>query len=288
VAVASIVVHTHPGSYPFRVYLLWYFAEHWRRAGHRVDVIAGPWPVPGAHIAILHVDLTRVPAEYAALRDAYPVLLNGAVRDIGKRRLGALTGVEVAREDAYDGPVIVKTDLNARGIPERLARRAGQSRVARLWDRVLDHAFPRRPTGRLWHRRYPVFRDRRAVPGWVWRRADLVVHRWMPEPAPEGGYVTRSWRFLGDRTWDTRRLNPGPHFTKGTGAGVTVPGTPAPPELPALRTALGFDFGKFDYVIHQGRPVVLDVNHTPGDIPATGLPREAIPWLAEGLARWLP
>lgn len=283
---ATVAIHTHPGAFPFPVYLLSHLAEHWRRGGLRVEVVEGPRPVAGARIGILHVDLTRVPAEYLALRAAYPVLLNGTVADIGKRRLGALTGVEVGRDDAYDGPVIVKTDLNARGIPERLARRLGQSRVARLRDQVLDHLLPWRPTGRLWHGSYPVFPSRCAVPGWVWRRVDLVVHRWVPETAPEGGYVTRTWRFLGDRTWDTRRLSSDPRFLKGIGTGVTAPGTPPPPALPALRAALGFDYGKFDYVLHDGQAVVLDVNLTPGDTAATGLPREAVPWLADGLARW--
>jgi hypothetical protein len=39
------------------------------------------------------------------------------------------------------------------------------------------------------------------------------------------------------------------------------------PDVPeAIREArgrLGFDYGKFDFVIHQGRPVLLDANSTP-------------------------
>ena len=36
-----------------------------------------------------------------------------------------------------------------------------------------------------------------------------------------------------------------------------------------LRQELGFDYGKFDYVVHDGRPVLLDANKTTG---AAGLP----------------
>jgi hypothetical protein len=36
------------------------------------------------------------------------------------------------------------------------------------------------------------------------------------------------------------------------------------PEVLALRRQLGFDMGKFDYVIHEGKPVVLDTNKTVG------------------------
>ena len=43
-----------------------------------------------------------------------------------------------------------------------------------------------------------------------------------------------------------------------------------PGEIVALRQRLGFDFGKFDYVLHQGRSYLLDVNRTPafGHSPA--------------------
>ena len=37
-----------------------------------------------------------------------------------------------------------------------------------------------------------------------------------------------------------------------------------PDELRALRRQLGFDYGKFDFVMHEGRAVLLDANKTPG------------------------
>ena len=37
-----------------------------------------------------------------------------------------------------------------------------------------------------------------------------------------------------------------------------------PPELRAERERLGFDFGKFDFVMHDGEPILLDANRTPG------------------------
>jgi hypothetical protein len=36
------------------------------------------------------------------------------------------------------------------------------------------------------------------------------------------------------------------------------------PEIPELAKRMGFDFGKFDYVMHEGKPVLLDANKTPG------------------------
>ena len=31
-----------------------------------------------------------------------------------------------------------------------------------------------------------------------------------------------------------------------------------------LREQMGFDYGKFDYVIHEGKPILLDANKTVG------------------------
>ncbi|HEX2882002.1 MAG TPA: hypothetical protein VHO25_20930, partial [Polyangiaceae bacterium] len=42
----------------------------------------------------------------------------------------------------------------------------------------------------------------------------------------------------------------------------------------ALRKKLGFDMGKFDYVIHEGKPVVFDTNKTVGAQPGTPSPEQ--------------
>src|SRR5213079_1238108 len=36
------------------------------------------------------------------------------------------------------------------------------------------------------------------------------------------------------------------------------------PEIVEARKRLNFDYGKFDYVLHEGRPVLLDTNKTTG------------------------
>ena len=36
-----------------------------------------------------------------------------------------------------------------------------------------------------------------------------------------------------------------------------------PDELRVVRAALGFDYGKFDFVLRNGKPILLDVNRTP-------------------------
>ena len=46
---------------------------------------------------------------------------------------------------------------------------------------------------------------------------------------------------------------------------------PVPEDLHAMRARLRFDYGKFDYVVHSGRLVLLDANRTPtyrGAVPS--------------------
>jgi hypothetical protein len=51
---------------------------------------------------------------------------------------------------------------------------------------------------------------------------------------------------------------------------------PVPDELRQRRHELGFNYGKFDFVLHQGKAILLDANKTPGR------PRNLMNLLAEG------
>ena len=283
---ADVVVHVHPALPLWPNSLVAQLLPLWRARGLRTRVVAGPTPVGSGRVGILHVDLTRVPSEYESIRPAYSALLNGTVTDIGKRRLAAELTVE--RSDPYDGPVIVKTDLNAGGVPERMARRRGQAWPARAAGTLLDHLFPHRPTGRWWHRDrpYPIYPRKSAVPSWVWRRTDLLVQRFVREPA-RPGYTQRIWVFLADVDFHLARHTSDlrlPH-ERATDAVLL---DEVPTELRVLRTSWGFDLGKFDYVLSDGKPVLLDANKTPSfGLDATPFHRAALPRLAEGIQRWL-
>jgi hypothetical protein len=62
--------------------------------------------------------------------------------------------------------------------------------------------------------------------------------------------------------------------------------TEVPDELVALKAAEGFDFGKFDYVMHDGRAVVFDLNKTPGFTGDRTSPR--VRHLSTGIDAFLP
>jgi hypothetical protein len=72
----------------------------------------------------------------------------------------------------------------------------------------------------------------------------------------------RFWVFCGDRERCSRYVSP----KRMIKAAETIrrETVPVPPELRVLRQKLGFDYGKFDFVVHEGQAVLLDANNTPG------------------------
>jgi hypothetical protein len=269
---ATILVLVHPHDRFFaRSFIVASLFEHWAAQGHTVHVHAGTAGAPPADVAILHVDLSVVPAPYVDLVRSYPVALNAGTVDIRKRRHSQHL---VAADDDWQGPVIVKTDLNSGGAPEwghqQLAAKLGQQVAAPV----------RRFPGA-----YPIFAARALVPTMVWRDPSLVVEKFLPE-RDEYGYYLRHWIFLGDRERCTRNRGSQP-TVKGADVNERVP-VPVPDEIRAARARLGFDYGKFDFVLHEGRPVLLDVNRTPTFPPVlAGVVQAGAAHLAEGIEAFL-
>ena len=110
-----IVHHKNAGDGLTAPYLINLMRPELERAGWIVtDVVGTSRKIP-ADAAILHVDLSLVPDEYREFVESYPVAINGNILDIRK---SSTSRNRVLRGDAYDGPVIVKTDLNSAGLPE--------------------------------------------------------------------------------------------------------------------------------------------------------------------------
>jgi len=240
-------------------YLVQRLADFWREDGHEVVELCGAARSEPADVAILHVNLSVVPQPYLDLAARFPVTLNVRARDIRK----SSTSRNLLRPgDAWQGPVIVKSDLNFGGRPER-----------RLEPRLLDRLAPdgtRRRRAAVaaglaspiaTPRDYRVFERLDDVPRRLRRRRDLVVERFLPE-CEDGLYHTRMYQFLGDHERCARIGSPSPILKAGT-AGTTEWVEPHP-EARAWRAALGLDYGKIDYVVHEGTPVLLDANKTTG------------------------
>jgi hypothetical protein len=236
-----VAILTHAADDFRGPYFLRFIAECWHEAGIEVKVHRGLGTPPPADLAIVHVDLSVVPDVYVELANSYAKVLNVHVTDITKV---AVSRQLVRRGDGYDGPVIVKTNLNWGGIRE-----------ASLERRALE---PRDIRALLEYRVYPSASE---VPPRVWGDASRIVDRFLPE-IRDDHYCLRTWMFFGDRETNSLSYSKSPVVKSSNVVRREV--VPEIPEaLRARRLELGVDYGKFDYVIRDGEVVLYDVNKTP-------------------------
>lgn len=228
----------------------------WAAAGAEVELVEGPPPHGHADLVVSHVDLTVTPQAYRTAFEKFPLVLNAQVHDISKRSISRYL-VRSPRETS--DPVIVKTNLNCGGGPERGAMRRG-----RLFSRGVEKILRRFPwpvSGILDATRYPTFPDAASVPWPVWRNPRLIVEQLRTERKGDL-YCLRQYIFLGDR--EIASVSYSPHVVVKAADIVHRERLDViPPALRELRARLGFDFGKFDYVEVDGEVIVFDVNRTP-------------------------
>lgn len=250
-----------------QTYFMGEMADMWRADGHDVREQRGPCDDAAGDICILHVDLTVAPGEYVDYARRFPVAINAGTADTSKRRIA--TGL-LAPSDGWTGPVIVKTNRNHHGLIESRLAAAG------LMPGSFARVFPE----------YPILGSMKEVPAVAWTNPDLVVERFQPE-RHEGLYCLRVWMFMGDRETSARVFSYHPIVKSANIVGrEAVPDVPE--DLRRLRRELGFDFGKFDYGIVDGRVVLYDANRTPtvGNFPREQyLPR--VRHLADGIKAFL-
>ncbi len=256
-AIGHIVVIDHEqGGFEEGGYVLGSIIQLWQEMGLKVSIQKGLDPIPDADLAIMHVDLTQVPDNYLASARHYPKVLNSRVADISKRTISADV---VRRGDGYKGPVIVKTDNNCGGAREAdLARQnSGLTRYIRAVRRRLPWALQ----SDMHYYDYKVYDSVSEVPKAVWFNRDLVIERFLPE-VEDGHYCLRSWVFLGDKEVNFRSFSEH-KIIKGDRAVRREMVPEVPDDLRQRRKDLGFDYGKFDYAIVNGRAVLYDANRTP-------------------------
>jgi hypothetical protein len=263
----AILWHERDRKRELAQYAITHLAECWRSDGHAVHFLFGTERYEPADLIIVHVDLSVVPARYLEFAARYPIALNGRVQDI---RRTAFSRNLVGRDDGYAGPVIVKSNANHAGAPERtragLDPRAFVSRVRRRLGAVVRPQRPEAPPVFGTPLDYRIFeRAAEVPPGWF-GLPDLVVERFVPERVGDE-YAVRNYQFLGDRFTCTRMVAPHPIVNAYTQ--VRVEPIELDPVVEAWRHQFGFDYGKFDYVVRDGSPVLLDTNKTTG---AAGLP----------------
>src|SRR5580765_1354501 len=260
----GILLHKDDAAFLYFKYLIKLLIKEWKSLGYSVETIRGTDRFVPADLVISHVDLTVVPDEYKEFLAQYPCVINRNVPDISKSKI---SGSLVGRDDPYSGAVIVKTDRNSGGFPE--ARMVGHRHLFRALAARL--AFSARSSARepqswatvrhLKSGEYPVFSSLQEVPPDIFDNRHLVIEKFMPEVAGDS-YHIRYYHFLGDKNLAQRYQSKEKVVKASTSVGFEI--VPPPPELLELRKEWGMQYGKIDYVIHDGSVVVLDVNPTPG------------------------
>lgn len=248
----AVLFHEREGDVDPAGYLVHLLAQMWREDGLEVVDLYGTDRFVPADLVLVHVDLSVVPERYLEFAARYPIALNGRVRDIRK----SVTSRYLVRTgDEWDGPVIVKADLNYGGYPEYRSSLTGLRRL-----RVVRAVTRRLSTTPTWLD-YRVFDRLADVPASLVENPDLVVERFLPD-LEDGLYHLHMYQFLGDGERCARVGSREPVFKADTSTTASVVEPHAAAR--AWREELGLDYGKIDYTVHEGEVILLDANKTTG------------------------
>ncbi len=261
-----------------RIHLISVLDSIWQQTGYTVT--RGPAVAPGADAVIVHTDHSRVPGELLEAVPAGIPVINGKAVDIRKSKVSQML---LDRSSDWAGPVMIKTDANAHGAEEYVYHHI---HLARLLKILAARVVPWQWVGELPLRQYPILGHKSQVPDWVWQDDRLVVDRFMPERDGEL-YVLRLWMFFGDKEYCMKVTGRRPMVKSRDLVSVELmDGVPA--GVREVRQRLGLDFGKIDFVLHDAKPHVFDVNKTPTVfLNKQGQPGPYVRSLAHGLEGFL-
>ncbi len=93
----------------------------------------------------------------------------------------------------------------------------------------------------------------------------MTVEKFQPEYV-DGLYYMRAMLFVGHRVTCSRISSREPIVNASTL--VHMDRVEPHPDIVKLRKEMGFDLGKFDYVMHEGVALLLDANKPPAEYPA--------------------
>lgn len=221
-----------------------------RAAGVRYRVLDCFDPEATGQCAFMHVDLSELPAPFERVHVAYPRCINGRALTISRRLYSRAL---LTRDTGYDGPVIVKSVLNHRGLPElRFAQRRGLT--------VSPWGAARRELRERWCPEYRLHASVKEVPEEVWDDASLIVECFLPGRL-EGPVVKYRHDFMLDLELNTRTTFDSLLCHPETAMRVEFVDA-APEEVHRVRRALRLDYGSIDYFMVDGEPWVIDANKT--------------------------
>lgn len=238
-----ILLHESVTSKKMETYSISRYIEYWEREGHIITVLCGTKKFIPADILFMHVDLTVIPKEYFEFAKQYPIVINGDVHDIRKSVCSQLV---LDHDTDYTGPVIVKTELNSFG---RQEQKLSKNWISRLLMK------------KTMLKEYKIYNNYKEVPKKIVDNPHLVIEKFLPEKNGEK-YSMRTYVFLGDKEKWTKVTSKDP-IIKGANA-IEIEQIPPEPKIIELRKKMKFDYGKFDYIMHNGEPILFDANKTIG------------------------
>lgn len=258
----AILLHENDRKRMLKSSLISKMAICWENDGHEVFYLYGTDQFVPADLIFLHIDYTVVPDSYFEFAQQYPRVINGGVKDIRK---STLNNDLLHLTKDWDGPVIVKSDYNCAGIPERLRNgtlgKIEKKMLSMLKSLNIDLHHPKFRSSLD----YLVFDHIEDVPKILFYYPSVVVQKFIPE-MEDDQYCVRTVSFLGDNMTPKRLKGPNP-IVKGETASAIEYDIETHPEILSKIKELKFDYGKFDYVVVDGKPILLDINKTVGVSP---------------------
>lgn len=267
----AIILHKDDVRAESGIYFIQMIARFWRKSGHEVTFVHGIQKNIQADLALLHVNLSVVPGEYVEYAKQFPISLNVDITDIRKRKVSQQL---VQTNDAYNGPVIIKTDLNSGGIPEeniygwsrpelpsfhnywRVFFRRTRNLAIKL--NLIDEN-SRRFVKTKYRESFRIYKSKNRIRNDIWKNNEWVVEKYIPE-VENGVYVTRNAYFLGTKTVCFKNVSNDPIVKDNTNGEIID----TPDSIKKYRERIGLDYGKIDYVLRDGHPVILDITKTVG------------------------
>lgn len=277
----AILMHENDDEDRVKDYLIYILTQIWKEDGHEIIFLFGINKYIPADIILVHVDLSVVPDSYLEFADRYPVNINGSIKDIRKK---SYSNHLLHKIDSWDGQVIVKSNNNSAGIPERRGRGFTGRVQKKIYSLFQNSNIPFLPSPILSAQDYKIYNHLKDVPSYYFYHPGIVVQKFLPEKDGDL-FCTRILILLGDRAKCTLIKSKKP-IVKSETAEIMEKDVEPHPDILALRKELGFNYGKFDYVINDGKAILLDANKTvgsPGELTGNRDLKKPLRYYAEGL-----
>jgi len=217
-------------------------------------VIDRPELAKGGVAAFMHVDLTDVPDDFQAAARRYTRCVN---RNAASIRRTLYSRARVSARDDYIGPVISKTVLNSRGMPEWRyeKRRSFLARAGQLAGKIVIPGYKQRKCPE-----YVVYESLRDVPNQIWNDPRMIVERFLPG-SMRLPIVKHRFSFFYEA-----EINHSASYDSVLCDPETMTAFDVVPDVPAairnLRADLQLDYGAIDYFMVDGEAIPIDANKT--------------------------